>query len=145
MPTAVTDQAGFLQMPRRLGHAFAPHAQHIGDQFLRHDDFVGPQAVQAKQQPAAQLLVQRVVPIAHGGLGHLRQERLRVAQQQVLHGPAPVELVFQGLAFQLIGRTRALNDGAAGCGFSAHEERNADDAFIADHRDLCRCAVFHDA
>jgi hypothetical protein len=52
------------------------------------DELVGRQAVEAEQQPAAQLLVERVVAVAHRGLRHLRDQRLRVAQQQVQHRPA---------------------------------------------------------
>ena len=43
------------------------------------------QAVQAQQQPAAQLLVERMVAVAHRRLRHLRDQRLGVAQQQVQH------------------------------------------------------------
>ncbi|KAG0753050.1 hypothetical protein G6F22_021615 [Rhizopus arrhizus] len=79
----------------------------------------------------AKLLVQRVVPVAHGRLRHLRQQRLGVSQQQMLHGAAPVEFVLQRLALQLEGRTGALHDGAAGGGFPAHEERDADNALVS--------------
>ena len=37
----------------------------------------------------------------------------------------------------------ALHDRPAGRGFAAHEQRDAEHAFVADHRDLGRCAVFH--
>jgi hypothetical protein len=56
------------------------------------------QAVQAQQQPAAQLLVQRVVAVAHRRLRHLRDQRLRVAQQQVHHRAGAVELFLHGRA-----------------------------------------------
>jgi hypothetical protein len=50
-----------------------------------------------KQQPAAQLLVQRMVPVAHRRLRHLGQQRLGVAQQQALHRAGAKELVLQQL------------------------------------------------
>ena len=34
MSTPVSDEACGLQPPRRLGDAFAPHSQHVGDEFL---------------------------------------------------------------------------------------------------------------
>ncbi|MNR17659.1 hypothetical protein D3C85_1343370 [compost metagenome] len=36
-----------------------------------------------------------------------------------------------------------LHNGAAGGAFAAHEDCNADQAFIADHRNLGRGAVLH--
>src|SRR3990167_477829 len=81
-PPGIADEPRTLQLEGRLRHAFAPHAQHVGDQLLRHHQLVALQAVQAQQQPAAQLLVQRMVAVAHGGPRQLSNERLRVAQQQ---------------------------------------------------------------
>ncbi len=83
----------FCSFDRRLGDAFAAHPQHVGDQLLRHAQLAAAQTVQAEQQPAAQLLVQRMVTVAHGGLRHLRDQRLGVAQQQVHHRMRLVELV----------------------------------------------------
>jgi hypothetical protein len=45
------------------------------------------EAIERQQQPAAQLLVHRVMAIAHRGLRHLRDQGLRVAQQQKLQLP----------------------------------------------------------
>jgi hypothetical protein len=41
--------------------ALAPHAQHVGDGLLGHQQLAARQPVQAQQQPAAQRLIQRVV------------------------------------------------------------------------------------
>ena len=84
--TRIADQTGFLQTERAFGLAFAAHTKHVGNEFLRHHQFIALQAVQAEQQPPAQLLVQRVVAVAHGRLGHLRNQGLGVAQQQVQQG-----------------------------------------------------------
>src|SRR5450631_4878630 len=40
MSARVTDQSRLLQAKRRLGHPFATHAQHVGDQLLRHHKLV---------------------------------------------------------------------------------------------------------
>lgn len=40
----------------------------------------------------AQLLVQGVVAIAQRGLRHLREQRLGIAEQQMQHRPAAIEL-----------------------------------------------------
>jgi len=68
---AIADQSGGLQLQRRLGDTGSAHTQHVGDQFLRHAQLVGRQAVQAQQQPTTQLLVDRVVAIADRRLCHL--------------------------------------------------------------------------
>ena len=79
LAAAVLYQAGSLQVSRCLGDTLATHTQHIGNQFLCHGQLVRGQAVEAQEQPAAQLLVQSMMPVAHGGLRHLGQQALRVA------------------------------------------------------------------
>jgi len=73
---AIADQSGDLQLQRRLGDTGSAHTQHVGDQFLRHAQLIGRQAIQAQQQPTTQLLVDRVVAIADRRLRHLRNESL---------------------------------------------------------------------
>jgi len=138
----VPDQPGLLQVECGLGHTFAAHAQIGGDQFLCHDQFGAFQPVQAQQQPAAQLLVQRVVPVAHRGLRHLRDQRLRVAQHQVHGRAAEVELVPHLAGIKPKALAGALNHSAAGRGAPAHEHRDADQAFSAHDGDLTCFAVF---
>lgn len=41
----VTDKAGTLQFPGGFCNSFPAHAQHAGDQFLRHDQFVARQTI----------------------------------------------------------------------------------------------------
>ncbi|MCY1349525.1 hypothetical protein D9M69_357160 [compost metagenome] len=56
MPMAVVDQVRGLELQGGLGHAGAPHSEHVGNEFLRHRQVVGGQPVDAQQQPSAQLL-----------------------------------------------------------------------------------------
>ena len=142
MAARVADQTGFLQLERPLGHALPTHAQHVGDQLLRHDQFVVPQTIQAQQQPTAQLLVKRVVAIANRRLRHLRDQRLRVPQQQVQHWRS-VELFLDRPGLQLETMAGALNHRAAGRGFTAHEQRDSHQPFVPHHGDLGRRAVLH--
>src|SRR6185369_726942 len=79
---AIAYEAGLLQLPGGLGNALPPHPQHAGDQFLGHDEIAAGNPVEREQQPAAKLLLDRMVAVAGRGLDHLRDERLRVAQQQ---------------------------------------------------------------
>jgi hypothetical protein len=144
MASAVFDQPSPLQFPGSLGDAFAANPEHVGDQFLSHDQFVRRQAVQAQQQPAAELLIQGVMAVAHCRLGHLGKQGLGVAQQQMLHETAALEVIFHQLASQPVAVSGALHHGATGGGFSAHEQGNADHALVAHHGNLGGCPIFHD-
>ena len=99
------------------------------------------QAVERQQEPAAELLVDRMMAIAHGRLCHLRDQGLRVAQQQPLQRAVPVKLVLEALAAQSIGVPGTLHDRAVRRRLAAHEQRDADQALVAHYRDLRRRAV----
>ena len=62
-------------------------------------NFIRGQSVEA-DRATVQLLLHRMMPIADRGLGHLRDQRLRVAQQKVHHRPAAIERLFQHLRSQ---------------------------------------------
>ena len=94
MAAPIVDQACFLQISGRLGNSLPPYAEHVGDQFLRHRQLTRAQSVQTQQQPATQLFVQRMMPIADGGLRHLRNQGLRVEQEQMLQRPALIKFMF---------------------------------------------------
>jgi len=53
------------------------------------------ETVEAQEEPAAQLLVHRVMPVAHCCLRHLREHRLRVAQQKKLHLAPAIEFILE--------------------------------------------------
>src|ERR1700683_474483 len=74
----VVDHATLLQLAGSLRHAFAPDSEHVSDQLLGHRHFTARQSVQRQQQPATQLLLDGVMPVTDGGLGHLRDQCLRV-------------------------------------------------------------------
>jgi hypothetical protein len=48
--------------------------------------FVGTEPIERQQQPAAQLLFDRVMSVAHSGLCHLCNQGLRVAQEDMQKG-----------------------------------------------------------
>jgi hypothetical protein len=103
------------------------------------DNSFDRQAVQAQQQPAAQLLIDRVVPIAHRSLRHLRQQRLRVAQQHVLQRPGALELASAswrrraGKALPALCTTARL-----GVVWPPMKSAMPTSPFVADHRNLGR-------
>gem|GEM_PF-5310963 len=58
---------------------------------MSHDEFVTRQTIEAQEKPAAKLLVERVVTVAHRCLRHLCNERLGITQQQVQNGASAVD------------------------------------------------------
>jgi hypothetical protein len=105
---AVLYQSVRLQFAGGLGHALPAYAQHICDQPLRYQQFIAVQAVQAQQQPAAWLLVQRMVRVAHRGLRHLRNQRLGVTQRQMPQIAAQREFPFQNTQAPRIATSEAM-------------------------------------
>jgi len=84
-----------------------------------------------------------VVPVADRRLGHLRDQRLHVAQQQDLHLAVAMELLLEQLCGQTVSVTCALHDRLTRSAVAAHEQRHADETFVAHHRDFRRRPVFH--
>jgi hypothetical protein len=83
-----------------------------------------------------------VMPVAHRGLSHLSDQRLRVAQQDVQHLAVTLEFLLEPRAREHVRGSGALHDGAVRRGFTAHEECDANRAIVSDNRDFRRCAVF---
>ncbi len=118
--------------------------QHVGDQLLGHGQAVAGQPVEGKQQPATQLLIDGMVPVADRGLTHLGDQGLGVSQHEGPHRAMPVEFILELLAGKAVRRSRALHYGTARRALAAHEECHPDHAFVADHGDLGGSAVLHD-
>lgn len=83
-PTGVPDQTRCLQGASCFGHGLAAYAQHGRDRFLGHGQLLVVEPVKHQQQPAAQMLVQRVLTVAHRRLRDLGQLGLH-EQQQLAH------------------------------------------------------------
>lgn len=49
-------------------YAFAPHAEHIGNEVVRHHQLIRMKAVVAQKQPPAKLLFDRMQTVANGSL-----------------------------------------------------------------------------
>ena len=133
-----------LQLAGGLGDALAAHPEHVGDQLLGHHQLVGRQPVEAQQQPAAKLLVHRVMPITDGSLGHLRDQSLRETQQRMLQSGASLELLLEERRLEPIAKTRALNDRADRHRFATHEKRNTHHALVAGDGNLGGGAISQD-
>src|SRR5450759_1904608 len=67
----IVDDTRSLQLTGRFGDTAARDAEHVGSELLRHQKLVRIQAVEAEEQPPAQLLVDAVMAVAHRGLRHL--------------------------------------------------------------------------
>jgi hypothetical protein len=46
VPPVVVDDTEFLQLTGRFGDALSSYAEHVGDQFLGHRQFVGRQTIE---------------------------------------------------------------------------------------------------
>ncbi len=63
-----------------------------------------------------------MVAVAHGGLRHLGDQRLCVAEQQAKDGAGPIEFLLQLLRSKAIPEARTLYDAAAGRRVASHEQ-----------------------
>jgi hypothetical protein len=110
---------------------------------MRHYQLIGLQEVVVDEKPSAQLLLDRMQPIANRGLRDLRHQRLCVTQQYLLEYTAETELIVQRLRSHTERITRALNNGPARCCAAAHIQSDADQSVVAGHADLGGRAVLH--
>ena len=106
-----------------------------------HHQLIARQAIQAEQQPAAELLVHRVVAVAHRCLAHLGDQRLGEAQHQVHHRDRALELGLDGISAQSVTHACALHHGLVRRGTAAHEDGDTHHALLTDHRYFRRGAV----
>ena len=81
--------------------------------------------------------------IADGCLRDLRDERLRIAQQQFLKLAAARELILQHLRLHPDDGSGALDDGTVGHRAASHEEGNAHYPVITRQTHLRGRTVFH--
>ena len=123
---------------------FAAHPEQIGDALLRHAHLARAEPVEREEEPPAQLLVHRVVPVAHRGLRHLRDQRLGEAQEQPLQRLAAVEASFHRPGAHAPAVPGDLHHRAARRDAAAHEERHPDHALPAGERDLGGGAVLQE-
>jgi len=101
-------------------------------------------AIERRQQPPAELLFDRVMPITACRLANLYGQRLRIAQQQMLGVPASIEFLLQDLRLEPVAEARGLHHRRTGRRIAAHEQRDSQHAFVADTRYFRRFAGFHD-
>jgi len=80
MTAHVADNSRILKSFGGDRHAFAPHAEQMRDNFRCQNNFVGLETVVTVKKPAAKSLLEGVQAIADGGLGNVRNQRLRVAK-----------------------------------------------------------------
>jgi len=81
-PMTIADCPTVLQPSCRLRNAFTPDPQQIRDLFLRGLEVARRYAIESQQQPATQLLVERMMAIADRQHGRLSEQGVCVAQEQ---------------------------------------------------------------
>ena len=130
---------------RRQGHRLAAHAHGAGDQFLgQHQAFL-VHAVQAGQQGAAQLLLDRMPADAHDLLGGVGHDRLHVVQDQAPEAAVVFEQGLHDAGRDPPGAAFAQDRGAVGGGVLAGEAGDADNAFPSRQGEFGAAAVFQRA
>jgi len=117
----VVNQATLLKRAGCFVRFFRLNAQHVSDQLVGHDDLTGRRAVKRHQDPATQLLLDRVVAVAGGSLDHLGDQCGNIHQKKATQGPMLSEFLPQNFALEPIGMAGVLYDGAAFGLMPAHE------------------------
>ena len=141
-PPPVVDQAGGLKLSGRFGDPLPTHPHQVGDHLLSDLQPIARYQVETEEQPAAQLLIHRVVPVAENILGNLGEQGLGIAQGQPMQAHALVELPAQHFGPQAIGLPRTLHHHLViGC-LSPQNQGDANHAVLAGHRHLGGRAVF---
>src|ERR1039457_4015341 len=85
-----------------------------------------------------------MVPIADSGLRHVRDQRRGITPQK-LHGRTKTaELIAEQFGLEPEAVSSALYHRTAGRRVATHEQRNAENALVANKRDFSGRPIFHD-
>ena len=111
---------------------------------MREVELVLPHTVMGHEEPASAPLFHTVQSVAYGRLHNLRGERLRVSNDPVVKGAAPVHLTNERVSGHGVGFTiRDLHDHFT-CGeIVAEEHARAEHTFVADRGNLRHATVIH--
>jgi hypothetical protein len=115
------DQASILKVSGCDGNCLATTAQHICDEFLRHDKFIGSCTVVNQEQPAAKAFLEHVHSVTSCGQRDLCDESLGVPQQHALKSACAHELIFENPGVHSERFSGNSHDGAIGCGMPTQE------------------------
>src|SRR5262249_24406253 len=142
---AELDKTGLLQDSGGHRHGRSPDPQHVGQELVGHRELVGAYAVLREQEPAGAALLDGVEPVAGNLLRDLDEERLRVPLDQRRQRSLLPDLVPEGFGVHADDRARDLDGGVL---LRVHRrrapgDRHAQQAFVADGRDLDAGAVVH--
>ncbi len=141
MPAHIANYSRVLKSSGGNRYALAPHAEQVRNNFLRQNYLVGLQAIVAEKKPAAKPLLERMQAVADGGLRNMRNQRLRITEQNVLQRAAPRKFVLNNFRFDAERAARNLHDGLIGRGFAAHKQGDSQHAASARHSHLGGRAV----
>ncbi len=132
----VANEALCLESSRRFGDACAPHAEHVGEEFVRQSVCMAVRAILTHQKPSCQTCVKQVKPVARCGLRQLGRQDVQVpieclAEYRIFVdcSPKPLRSHAQALAF-------TLDQSKQWGGLHVEEQRNAEHSFIAHHADF---------
>ena len=144
LAAAVFDQVLPLEVRCRFGHAFPAHAEHVGEELVRHAEFRRAHPVARHQQPAREARADDVEAVAGRGLGNLRHQRVDIAVQPALQRRRAAQRAQEPGLAQLQRGSAALHERAHRGRFDAERQRDADHAFASHHPDLEREVALDD-
>ena len=143
LTATVMDQPGAMEFSEGRRDPGAPNAEHRRHEFVRHRHVIRSDAVAGHQQPAGAALLDRVEPVAGGGL----RAQVHDGFGEAVHRPAqPRALVKRRLALSGAHAQRGsgeLHDDLLSRCLAAEKRRHPDHSFNTDHPDFDRRAVRH--
>jgi hypothetical protein len=143
--TAVMDQSSVLQVSCGYRYALSTSTEHIRDELLGHQQIRVIFPVVAQEQPTTESLFHRMQSVAHGGLGNLRDEGLRVSQKQALKRPGTGEFLLQPFRRQPERISGYGDDSSAARRFSSQKDGDARNTVVSDQTHLGGRPVLHGA
>jgi hypothetical protein len=109
--TAVSDEAGFLQLAGDNGDAAALHTQPLSHKILRQGQCIALQQISGSQQPSAQPFFQLMQSVAGSNLLNLGGDRLLMAYESVPQCLTLSRQLFQDTTFSCNARAGDLAAG----------------------------------
>jgi hypothetical protein len=138
------DETFPFQVVGGFGDAGAAHAQHMGEELMRQEQFIRVKTVTGLKQPATQAFFYSMKAVASNILRDLRDIGLRVFQHHVPQRLIGVELLEQMLCLHSYRFAGNLDDVLGLRRFApAHEGVDPYHLAAADHSSLSRAAVVH--
>src|SRR5690349_8025776 len=132
----VTNELATLQRAGRARDTDAPHAKHVGQEFVRDVKLVGVGAISGHQQPSCQPGFDQVIPRAGRRLHQLCEEDVEIAIQCVPDRGMALDQAHEVRSVDAPGVTRALDQRPQRRHMNAEQQWHAEHAFVSNEANL---------